>query len=939
MNRNNPGEKSLLLRDKWDCIMAFAFEKAAPPYHKKGSLVTSFAQDRRGPSGAPTDWEKDWFKPRAGLTEKARQDFEDILGALNRWLEKQSWYQNNAYAQHQKRFFATSTFERDRGFKFIGRETELDELHERFESDVRSVCISTALTGFGGQGKTALAEEYARRYKSQYAAVIWIEESPLTLKSILDALVEAADKIAEGQPDKLVHKTDGDADKRIAYYLEEIAHRRRGRILIVIDNVPPSSGEGNQSPSEHAISDFLKAVPEVLAVRFRLLLTSRREVLPGAVEQIPLKGMKIEEAIELFRTRSGLADLSDDDPLVVRLVEKVLGGHPLSIALVGTYAKEQGINDVQVLLDKLKRHKVDTALLTDRTLKDYPHALLKSLDISFSQIDDAAQHLLLSLGLFRRGRITVRTLRRCIDGIQKKGSATIEAFKANVGTVAAKKSPAVEMLKRYALIDGFQDSPKRVIVQIQLHEIIYDFVQARWAEWLRDPRKGKLLVELEKALTEGAVSYASDEISKETINFDDVETVSGFLIPIVDEKRGLIPGRYRLSACLEFWFDHGTFQNFIYDTGLQELLLPQLEYLHAYVEHQRLNPRHRLVLLKLLGHGYYADPKATGKRAGEVFAEALAIANRLEKDASVKEFLPEIKWYKVFLLDHRSNAASRGRPKEDLTKAIRNDPRYQTDFDEIEETLPAPFVTLAAPTYTWECELLLRAAHYWGHRGNQDAYILLSQLRQRKMDDSGKLSSGARSHYRAAAVLRLFAIRIFRRGMFERYLAKPIRNGTIPLVPDWTSNSSLNVPRSGYETFTSFSQGVGDTAHQFRGYAMVCLYEYIMKRNEQDATDILEEAKAALKGASKLWTIAEKNLNGGEVLLKYRLWMVGIEIIMERLSGSERDQLPSWDEVSQRFDRKIEAVLEPMKSVYLPALEPQKNELKELLDLLSPKSI
>lgn len=44
---------------------------------------------------------------------------------------------------------------------------------------------ATTLKGFGGQGKTALAHEYAVRYADQYAGILWVNANDLELEATL----------------------------------------------------------------------------------------------------------------------------------------------------------------------------------------------------------------------------------------------------------------------------------------------------------------------------------------------------------------------------------------------------------------------------------------------------------------------------------------------------------------------------------------------------------------------------------------------------------------------------------------------------------------------------------------------------------------------------------------------------------------------------------
>src|SRR5579872_650911 len=73
---------------------------------------------------------------------------------------------------------------------FTGREQVLAQLREAVSSRI-TVVLPHALQGMGGVGKTALAIEYAHRYRSEYDLVWWIPaEQPALVRASLAGLAE-----------------------------------------------------------------------------------------------------------------------------------------------------------------------------------------------------------------------------------------------------------------------------------------------------------------------------------------------------------------------------------------------------------------------------------------------------------------------------------------------------------------------------------------------------------------------------------------------------------------------------------------------------------------------------------------------------------------------------------------------------------------------------
>src|SRR6266851_1474971 len=74
---------------------------------------------------------------------------------------------------------------------FTGREDVLTQLHIALQADA-SVALShpQGISGLGGIGKTQTVLEYAYRYRTEYAAVIWVRADSRT--ALTSSLVELA---------------------------------------------------------------------------------------------------------------------------------------------------------------------------------------------------------------------------------------------------------------------------------------------------------------------------------------------------------------------------------------------------------------------------------------------------------------------------------------------------------------------------------------------------------------------------------------------------------------------------------------------------------------------------------------------------------------------------------------------------------------------------
>ncbi len=398
-----------------------------------------------------------------------------------------------------------------------------------------------------------------------------------------------------------------------------------------------------------------------------------------------------------------------------------------------------------------------------------------------------------------------------------------------------------------------------------------------------------------------------------------------------------MPSPERVRAALSFWFDYFKFQNFVYDTGLQELLVGQMEELASYLPEAGIDDaRFDLLLKKLIGHANYADPLGeSGGRATANFNAAIEIARRIEPDTRFAAQRREIQWYKVFLLDHRSNLESKRRPVAEQHTEIWNDGPVAADLREIEATLPPTLRSLDGPPTLPDCELLVRASIYWGHRGNQDNFVLFRRIcRGERGERWNEIIADAERFYALAANYRLLALKIFREGQFDRRVAKLIRAGALPHVAPWIPNVP-GAPSREFEAFTSFSQAIGDTAHQYRGYHFVKVLGYVGASNTKDRAAMLADARLAFAAAKRLWDVSRETLKDGEVMLKYRLWMASSQAFEDMLDRhvQAEDLRPLEDYLDMIRDR-ITALQEGEKSSYTFSILQQRKELAGIHDAL-----
>jgi NB-ARC domain len=177
---------------------------------------------------------------------------------------------------------------------FIGRETELQEmenaLQPKSKSPNRRVLI---LGGMGGIGKTQLAVTYAKRHRSSYSSVFWLNAtSESTLNSSLRGV---ANRIL---PPETVSKLDDDKLRvQVSNWLSELDNTRW---LLILDNY--------DDPDQYQIAEYYPSV-----AHGSVIITTRQ---PRRVngKQVKVESMtKADDSLAILATRSGRPNIQSSE--------------------------------------------------------------------------------------------------------------------------------------------------------------------------------------------------------------------------------------------------------------------------------------------------------------------------------------------------------------------------------------------------------------------------------------------------------------------------------------------------------------------------------------------------------------------------------------------------------------------------------------------------
>ncbi|MDZ4693290.1 toll/interleukin-1 receptor domain-containing protein, partial [Terricaulis sp.] len=242
---------------------------------------------------------------------------------------------------------------------FVGRSRELRQLHSALIAD--KIGVVGALHGLGGQGKTALAVQYAYAYAGHYAAGgRWLLscEGKAHLADTLEPLIGL---MGLDVPQPPPGETDSQARafvlKSVVDALEKRIEEAAPAIAAAMAKNPEAHARPEDRPEipRHALlildnvdhSEILSAEEMAsLAARpwLQIIATTRLDPgefggASGAMIAIPVDDLPIEDALALLRRVRPFADQAE--ARAARNVVELLGGFTLGVELVGAFLAER----------------------------------------------------------------------------------------------------------------------------------------------------------------------------------------------------------------------------------------------------------------------------------------------------------------------------------------------------------------------------------------------------------------------------------------------------------------------------------------------------------------------------------------------------------------------------------------------------------------------
>jgi tetratricopeptide (TPR) repeat protein len=262
---------------------------------------------------------------------------------------------------------------------FVGRERELEVLHQQLQQNER--VARSAIAGMGGVGKTELALQYALNHKQSYSGgVCWLQVRGVDVGT---QLVEFAQvHLGLSIPFNELRKLE----QQVIWCWRNWGSPEEP-VLIVMDDVT----------DYEEIKSYL---PPFAEPRFKVLITTRLLDLGASIKTLQLDLLTPEAALELLESLIG-KDRVEQEYDGAKNLCRWLGYLPLGLELVGRYLRQRSDLNLDQMLQRLENERLEQRALQKRA-KDMtaPLNLVAAFELSWQMLDESAQRLACLLGLF-----------------------------------------------------------------------------------------------------------------------------------------------------------------------------------------------------------------------------------------------------------------------------------------------------------------------------------------------------------------------------------------------------------------------------------------------------------------------------------------------------------------------------------------------------------
>lgn len=331
-----------------------------------------------------------------------------------------------------------------------GRKEELDLLAKGDTSVI-------AISGVGGQGKTALAAEFMRRdaeSKSGFEQRVWVDCRELQ-DTLHSKLLKMLDLLTNGEEREALYREEQlkETIKRFLRYIQ------KHKTMVVFDNIDAYV----TFDSEELIGELREIIDGVLAHQTNslIILTCRTAIYDASANfrSIPLNGLKEPEGMAYFEQRDISLEKQDDSEACKKMI-RIIKGHPWWIGLICGQMKANRLGPKDYL-----EQNSDSLLTHNSKLEQF-----------FSAIWD-------ELGNNNKGEIRKSIIRFLVESARP---LTVSDLSSLLNESYNQTSKAVKHLYRISLLiehDGSTGSEK----SYQVHPLVREYIHKLYNTDIQKP--------------------------------------------------------------------------------------------------------------------------------------------------------------------------------------------------------------------------------------------------------------------------------------------------------------------------------------------------------------------------------------------------------------------------------------------------------------------
>lgn len=278
--------------------------------------------------------------------------------------------------------------------EFIGRSTEVQQIHDLFQDGVNAVF----LTGMGGIGKSEIAKAYAQKYRDVYTTTVFASYETDLLHLI------ASDQAIPVENLQQASATGGQGETIEAYFHRKMKVLRsvlNENTLIIIDNFDVDADE---------------RLEDVLQLPCKLILTTRTDFSAYGYDTVKIGPLEKFEDLVTLMQRIDKVYPDEKNQAALRDIIRLLECHTYGVSLTAAQIKASHIAPAK-MLEQLKKEGLRTqtrggfvrkAGEKKATAYEYIRALF-----DFSKLDETSCRMLRYLACMPREGVDIDLFMEC----------------------------------------------------------------------------------------------------------------------------------------------------------------------------------------------------------------------------------------------------------------------------------------------------------------------------------------------------------------------------------------------------------------------------------------------------------------------------------------------------------------------------------------------